>query len=175
MHFAKWVLWILLSSTSFAIEILFWDRVILEEHLFKVLWHIQSHFSKVYNYILDMLDWTPMYHGLIKKRWKKKKTSHRKYLIFLDLNGGEKSIFVGKRRRKAGGVTDGWLPVGRAIVRGGGVGRGRGERRGGGGSPGIDSNHPEHQDPKIVYYHPIDSMRGIKPHRDIIDLAQKKG
>ena len=120
MHFAKWVLWILLSSTSFAIEILFWDRVILEEHLFKVLWHIQSHFSKVYNYILDMLDWTPMYHGLIKKRWKKKKTSHRKYLIFLDLNGGEKSIFVGKRRRKAGGVTDGWLPVGRPIVRRGG-------------------------------------------------------
>ena len=123
MHFAKWVLWILLSSTSFAIEILFWDRVILEEHLFKVLWHIQSHFSKVYNYILDMLDWTPMYHGLIQKRWKKKNT---RYLIFLDVNGGEKSIFVGKRRRKAGGVTDGWLPVGRAIV-----------RRGGGGLPPI--------------------------------------
>ena len=36
-------------------EILFWDRVVLEEHLFKVLWHIQSHFSKVFNYILDML------------------------------------------------------------------------------------------------------------------------
>ena len=71
---------------------------------------------------------------------------------------------MGKRRRNAGGVTDGWLPVGRPIVRRGGGRRGgklpelppiilindhqaHGRpivRRGGGQAAGIAPNHQAH-------------------------------